>query len=197
MAVTVQREGRRYYITGDTYALRSRLKSSGCHWDRDRRCWWTGKRAVAESFSSDSVSGDSGRAEPTVSDRQPLLGKVVYQSKAGREAKWFVAARSSNGRLLLTNLSATRVFWAPSERCRWVKEYDREANYGEGITLASLRRFVADQKSSQQSGYSDVREYRAVRADRCRGCRGPIEDAPHHRAMHGYCGACAFDEFDC
>lgn len=31
----------------------------------------------------------------------------------------------------------------------------------------------------------------------CRGCRGPIVNAPHHRAMGGYCGTCAFDEFDC
>lgn len=32
---------------------------------------------------------------------------------------------------------------------------------------------------------------------RCRGCRGPIVDASHHRAIGGYCGQCAFDEFDC
>lgn len=32
--------------------------------------------------------------------------------------------------------------------------------------------------------------------DRCRGCRGQIKDAPHHPAMEGYCGYCAFDEFD-
>jgi len=31
---------------------------------------------------------------------------------------------------------------------------------------------------------------------RCRGCHGQIKDAPHHRAMQGYCGECAFDEFD-
>ena len=30
----------------------------------------------------------------------------------------------------------------------------------------------------------------------CRGCRGPVVDAARHRAMEGYCGACAFDEFD-
>lgn len=30
----------------------------------------------------------------------------------------------------------------------------------------------------------------------CRGCGGPIRNAPHHRAMGGYCGYCAFDEFD-
>lgn len=31
---------------------------------------------------------------------------------------------------------------------------------------------------------------------RCRGCGGPIVNARHHRAMDGYCGSCAFDEFD-
>jgi len=31
---------------------------------------------------------------------------------------------------------------------------------------------------------------------RCRGCGGPIRHAPHHPAMEGYCGYCAFDEFD-
>jgi hypothetical protein len=31
---------------------------------------------------------------------------------------------------------------------------------------------------------------------RCRGCGGPLVNAPHHRAMGGYCGSCAFDEFD-
>ena len=31
---------------------------------------------------------------------------------------------------------------------------------------------------------------------RCKSCGGPVVDAPHHRAMSGYCGSCAFDEFD-
>lgn len=31
---------------------------------------------------------------------------------------------------------------------------------------------------------------------RCRGCGGPVVNAPHHRAMGGYCGSCAFDEYD-
>jgi hypothetical protein len=31
---------------------------------------------------------------------------------------------------------------------------------------------------------------------RCRECGGALKDAPHHRAMGGYCGSCAFDEFD-
>lgn len=31
---------------------------------------------------------------------------------------------------------------------------------------------------------------------RCRSCHGPIRNAPHHRAMGGLCGDCAFDEYD-
>lgn len=31
---------------------------------------------------------------------------------------------------------------------------------------------------------------------RARGCSNVVADAPHHRAMHGFCGWCAFDEYD-
>src|SRR3954465_11943238 len=31
---------------------------------------------------------------------------------------------------------------------------------------------------------------------RCKGCGRGIKDAPQHRAMGGYCGECAFDQFD-
>lgn len=31
---------------------------------------------------------------------------------------------------------------------------------------------------------------------RCRECRGPVVDSPHHKAMDGLCGSCAFDEHD-
>jgi hypothetical protein len=33
--------------------------------------------------------------------------------------------------------------------------------------------------------------------DKCRECGGPLVSAPHHRAMGGLCGSCAFDEYDC
>lgn len=38
---------------------------------------------------------------------------------------------------------------------------------------------------------------RTGRSGRCRGCGGPIRNAPHARAQGGYCGSCAFDEYDC
>lgn len=44
---------------------------------------------------------------------------------------------------------------------------------------------------SSRSGYGG-----SGYGSRCKGCRGPIADARHHRAMGGYCGSCAFDEYD-
>ncbi len=36
----------------------------------------------------------------------------------------------------------------------------------------------------------------AEKTGQCRSCSNAYVDAPHHRAMEGYCGYCAFDEFD-
>jgi formamidopyrimidine-DNA glycosylase len=60
---------------------------------------------------------------------------------------------------------------------------------GNGISLCAIRQ-------SQYSCSSSRSSYTRRRGG-CRDCGGPIVDARHHRAMHGYCGACAFDEFDC
>lgn len=49
-------------------------------------------------------------------------------------------------------------------------------------------------------GYLEPRPAPSARSGRssrgCRGCGGAIVHASHHRAMQGYCGHCAFDEFD-
>jgi hypothetical protein len=50
MTVTIEKEGRRHYITGDTYPFRGKLKAAGCHWDAGRQAWWTSKRDVAEQL---------------------------------------------------------------------------------------------------------------------------------------------------
>lgn len=43
---------------------------------------------------------------------------------------------------------------------------------------------------------SVARSDKPARSGVCRECRGPLIHASHHRAMNGYCGNCAFDEFD-
>lgn len=55
---------------------------------------------------------------------------------------------------------------------------------GNGISLCTVERSATSRRSQSS------------RSGRCRDCRGPIRDAPHHRAMGGLCGECAFDEYD-
>lgn len=55
---------------------------------------------------------------------------------------------------------------------------------------------VSEQAAEQHTSSTTVFQ-RHVGHGRCRECGGEIKDAPHHRAMGGLCGDCAFDEYDC
>jgi hypothetical protein len=54
----------------------------------------------------------------------------------------------------------------------------------------------SNQPSNGSNGNGNGHHKPSSNTGRCRECHGPIKDAPHHRAMQGYCGECAFDEFD-
>jgi formamidopyrimidine-DNA glycosylase len=61
---------------------------------------------------------------------------------------------------------------------------------GDGVSLCKTSSL--DRAPAPSSGSRFTR-----RTGGCRGCGGPIRHAKHHRAMEGYCGSCAFNEFDC
>lgn len=60
---------------------------------------------------------------------------------------------------------------------------------GEGVTLCATASL--DRAPAASTTYR-----RASGGGCCRECRGPLVSAPHHRAMGGLCGQCAFDEYD-
>lgn len=49
MAITIERDGQRFYFLGDTYPVKGRIKAMGGHWDGDRRAWWVGAKKEAEA----------------------------------------------------------------------------------------------------------------------------------------------------
>ena len=49
MSITIQTEGRRTYLAGNTYPHRDAIRSIGAHWDADRKMWWTAKRDQAQA----------------------------------------------------------------------------------------------------------------------------------------------------
>lgn len=60
---------------------------------------------------------------------------------------------------------------------------------GQGVALARASGGASKASTGARSA--------GTRRGGCRGCGGPIVHAREHRAMEGYCGSCAFDEFDC
>jgi hypothetical protein len=51
MTITIDKQGRRYYLIGDTFLIKDVLRDKECRFDTVRKAWWTGKRDVAERLA--------------------------------------------------------------------------------------------------------------------------------------------------
>lgn len=47
-SITIERQGQRVYLVGNTFAAKDRIKAIGGHWDGERRAWWLGAKKAAE-----------------------------------------------------------------------------------------------------------------------------------------------------
>lgn len=57
-----------------------------------------------------------------------------------------------------------------------------------------VKKLICDFKDG--NGIASIEQDEHYGRTTCKECKGPLVNAPHHRAMEGYCGHCAFDEFD-
>ena len=192
MAVGYSKEGVRVYLTGDTFPVKDTIKNAGGHWDADRKQWWIGAAKYPKlKMKLDKVLPPAGEESDEKPQHQPqqrtndtkgletlVMGRVEYKSKT-----YFLLAESRDGtRMRLCFRDGSEAFWADSSAVRVL------ARYQERRTIKSIQDY-ADKKKRQED--------RAEKGfGRCKSCHGPIVNAPHHRAMGGYCGHCAFDEFD-
>ena len=204
--ITIESRGRRHYLRGDTYAVRDRLRAGGCKWDSDARCWYTGKRELADELAAE-LGGDAGAAPHGQQPRAPgedatVAGRATYHGRscyvAGRVRRGATryddtvdAITSRDGaRMLMYSRDGGMQFWVARDEAEIVKSYVRPQ------TIGGLRRYAAEIRAA--GGDADrVAANRAELSGRCRGCGGPIRDAACHAAMGGYCGSCAFNEYDC
>lgn len=142
--ITMERAGQRVYVAGNTFALKDRLKSIGCHWDGDRRQWWIGaaKTAALESLLT-AAAEQPAPAEDL--DRARVHAKVRYKDRT-----YYALAQNQEGtRVRLVTLDGAVDFWADTALCRTERTYPPREYRGrtEYTTLGSLRRFVAQQKN--------------------------------------------------
>jgi hypothetical protein len=191
MTVTIEKQGRRYYVRGNTYAIKDRLKDAGCKWDADARCWYTGKKEVADKLAGTEIKQEF--VPPTKDElaEKPCSGKVEYKGR-----NYYVVGHSQRtGKLWLTVLDCSIDFWAAESDCKWVKHYAGREDYRSGRvehqTVGGIRRFIEREKSAKSDGYDSHQHRNAVHTGRCMapGCGATA-------GASGYCQSCEFDEFD-
>lgn len=157
LSVTTEKVGARIYVAGNTFSIKSQLKSAGCHWDGERKQWWIG---AAKASQIESIVGglDGKTVDPDkeeLADR-PCTGKVEYKGRT-----YYVIGRSEKtGKLWLTVLDCKIDFWAAESECNWVKRYqEREERgaYGKSTgryshqTLGGIRRFIEKSKRDEST----------------------------------------------
>lgn len=157
MPITLQRDGQRVYLTGDTFAIKDQIKGMGGHWDVDRRSWWVGiaKQAEAERLaaSTPSASPDALRPKQDPSDIR-LTGKGKYKGRS-----YFLGSRTRDGAkvrcLTLPDDKGDYLdFWAAIAEVTVEKTYSPREYRGrtEYTTLGSIASFVAREKRTRADG---------------------------------------------
>lgn len=147
MPITLQREGKRVYFNGDTYAAKDQIKAMGGHWDTNRRAWWVGsaKLADAEKLANAEIA-------PQAKDlsKSRVYAKVKYKGR-----QYYVIAEAHNvGLARLTVLDGSLDFWADMSACEVVKAYHPREYRGHTTytTLGGIKAFIESQKGAEQRG---------------------------------------------
>lgn len=190
MTIAVQKEGRRFYFSGNTYPIKDSLRAAGCKWDPDRKQWWTGKAETAERLAAADI-------EPTENADAQVIGKARYKGRSYYVA-WAGVTKRGSYAFHLLSLDGKIDFWVDgspmngSASPEHEKQAQWEKTYQEKRSLSSIRRWIEDNRKARDEGYEDARHRRAVvsgvcMASGCSGAAGPS----------GYCRQCEFDEFDC
>lgn len=154
--VATEKVGNRVYVTGDSYPIKDRLKSIGCHWDGERRQWWIGAKKQSELDSIVANGATAAKSEDSSAVR--IVGKAEYKGRS-YYVRWYGVAKSGEWKCHLTTLDGKIDFWAGDgsdgrDGARIVKEYHPREYRGrtQYTTLGSLRQFIASKKTISAGG---------------------------------------------
>jgi hypothetical protein len=156
--MSIQVVGSRLYVVGNTYSIKDRLKSIGCHWDADRKQWWIGKAkeaqlsAIVSTVAAQTTATGYVKPTPEQLAAKPCTGKAEYKGRT----YYVVGYSERTGKLHLTVLDCSIEFWAAIADCKIVKRYEGRENYRTGRTehqtVGGIRRFIERQKNEADAG---------------------------------------------
>lgn len=171
-------EGRRIYLSGNTYPIKDAINSAGGHWDSSRRMWWIGasKRGEIQAVIDRSSQAPSRQEETGTSLK--VKGKARYKGHLYYVLWNGMTSRGEAFKLAFRDGSKT--FWANAQDVTWEKRYQDRDGYP---TIASINAYAAKMKNAaQKSRYGDA----GWMHNGCSECR----------RLGDWCSRCAFDEFD-
>jgi len=174
-AITVETQGRRHYIRGNTFPIKDRLRAAGCKWDSDAKAWWTGKLETAVELVQGTCGQPANDAPPTTpapdSDRGAdraapgesaiVAARVTYQGRTyyalGRlvrgRTRWDDTVEAVSTRdhqkVLISFRDGSKSFWAARDEVQVVK------SYGRPTTIGKLKRFAEEAKQARADGNDD------------------------------------------
>lgn len=162
--ITVQSEGRRHYLLGNTYSIKEQLRSAGAHWDGDRKAWWTSKLDVAMKFAGESDAEPSSLPEgDTLTDDSKIAGKATYK---GKQYILVWEGETRRGRACKLAFSdGSKVFWSEASEVQITKRYEAREYRGrvEHMTFGRLQRLRADFARDRKAGVDT--SYRAYQEE--------------------------------
>lgn len=164
MSITIQTEGRRTYLSGNTYPHRDAIRNIGAHWDAARKMWWTAKHEAAEQLvarlnqAQPAQSGDSKAPrdglDSIVAGRAEYKGRTYYLAGRLGNTRYddcVGAVQTRDGaKYLLYFRDGSSQFWAARDQVRVLKSYDRPQ------TIRGLREYAERAKQGGdklESGY--------------------------------------------
>lgn len=156
MTISIETQGRRHYIRGNTFPIKDALRAAGFKWDGDAKAWWTGKLEVAAKFteskpaqaeSQPSSEASSGGLDTIVAGRATYKGQTFYS--VGRKVRgrthWddtvSAVSTSDGAKVLLVFRDGSKTFWAARSEVQIVATYERPK------TLQSLADYAKKAKT--------------------------------------------------
>lgn len=169
MSITLQQNGRRLYLVGNTYPVKDQIREAGGKWDPDRKAWYVGVQrreraeqivaAVASAPTTEAPRGDAQAPglEATIVCRGTYHGRSYYV--AGRvergRTRWDDAVRAvesrDGSRVLLYFRDGSRQFWAPTAEVTTAHAYGQ----GRGSTIGAIRAYAERMRSAEAKGECD------------------------------------------
>jgi hypothetical protein len=143
--ITLEKQGRRVYLIGNTYPIKDQIKNAGGKWDADRKAWWVGvaKQSQFEKFTQSESTATNGNGMPALTPSSEIIGRAQY-----KEREYLLVWEGETKRGPAAKLAfrdGSKVFWASRGEYRVIK------HYREPMTLRQLDRFAAEKKAEREA----------------------------------------------